>query len=90
MSQNRLLHPESEGCVFRLRASTPKDGTLIAEDVTDHATLERRICDPDGYRLPFCPRRGKGPLHVHDYRARPRRGTAQASGRDCASHLGVL
>jgi hypothetical protein len=70
MSQNRLPPPESEACLFQLRSSTPKGGTLIAEDVTDHATHERRICDPDGYRLPFCPRCGKGPLHVHDYRER--------------------
>jgi hypothetical protein len=70
MSQNRLPPPESEACLFQLRSSTQKGGTLIAEDVTDHATHERRICDPDGYRLPFCPRCGKGPLHVHDYRER--------------------
>ncbi len=50
MSQNRLPPPESEACLFRLRSSTQKGGTLIAEDVTDHATHERRICDPDGYR----------------------------------------
>ena len=69
MSQNRLPPPESEACLFRLRSSTQKGGTLIAEDVTDHATHERRICDPDGYRPPFCPRCGKR-LHVHDYRER--------------------
>src|SRR5207302_2631404 len=70
MSQNQLPPPESEACLFRLRSSSQKGGTLIAEEVTDHATHERRICDPDGYRLPFCPRCGKGPLHVHDYRER--------------------
>ena len=70
MSQNRLPPPESEACLFRLRSSTQKGGTLIAEDVTEHAKHERRICDPDGYRPPFCPRCGKGPLHVHDYRER--------------------
>jgi hypothetical protein len=70
MSQNQLPPPEYEACLFRLRSSTQKGGTLIAEDVTDHATHERRISDPDGYRLPFCPRCGKGPLHVHDYRER--------------------
>jgi hypothetical protein len=53
-----------------LRLSTQKGGTLIAEEVTDHATHEKRICDPDGYRPPFCPRCGEGPLHVHDYRER--------------------
>jgi hypothetical protein len=70
MSQNGLPPPEPQACLFRLRPSTQKGGTLVAEDVTDHATHERRICDPDGYRLPFCPRCGKGPLHVHDYRER--------------------
>lgn len=70
MSQNRLPPPESEACLFRLRSSTQKGGTLIAEEVTDHATHERRICDPDGYRPASCPRCGKGPLHVHDYRER--------------------
>src|SRR5207253_2889976 len=70
MSQNQLPPPESEACLFRLRSSTQKGGTLIAEDVTEHAKHERRICDPDGYRPPFCPRCGKGPLHVHDYRER--------------------
>jgi hypothetical protein len=76
MSQKRLPPPESEACLFRLRSSTQKGGTLIAEDVTDHATHERRICDPEGYRLPFCPRCGKGPLHRHDFRERVLRAEA--------------
>jgi len=70
MSQNQLPPPESEACLFRLRSSTQKGGTLIAEDVTDHAAHERRICDPDGYRPAFCPRCGERRLHVHDYRER--------------------
>jgi hypothetical protein len=70
MSQNRLPPPEFEACLFRLRSSTQKGGTLIAEQVIDHATHERRICDPDGYRPPFCPRCGECRLHVHDYRER--------------------
>jgi hypothetical protein len=70
MSRNRLPPPESEACLFRLRSSTQKGGTLIDEDVPDHATHERRICNLDGYRPPFCPRCGEGPLHVHDYRER--------------------
>lgn len=70
MSQNRLPPPQYEACLFRLRSSTQKGGTLIAEEVTDHSTHERRICDPDGYRLPFCPRCGGRRLHVHDYRER--------------------
>lgn len=70
MSQNRLPPPQYEACLFRLRSSTQKGGTLIAEEVTDHSTHERRICDPDGYRPPFCPRCGGRRLHVHDYRER--------------------
>jgi hypothetical protein len=53
-----------------LRPSTQKGGTLIAEDVTDRATHDRRICDPDGYRPPRCPTCGERRLHVHDYRER--------------------
>ena len=70
MSQNRLPPPESPACLFRLRSSTQKGGTPIAEEVTDHATHEKRICDPNGYRLPFCPRCKQTRLHVHDYRER--------------------
>ena len=51
-------------------ASTQKGGTLIAEDVTDLETHERRLCDPDGYRPSCCPRCGHAVLHVHDYRPR--------------------
>jgi hypothetical protein len=76
MSQNRLSPPQSEACLIRLRSSTQKGGTLIAEEVIDHATHERRICDPDGYRPPFCPRCGGRCLHVHDYRERVLRAEA--------------
>ena len=62
--------PEYEACLFRLRSSNQKGGTLIAEEVTDYTAHERRICDPDGYRPPFCPRCGGRRLHVHDYRGR--------------------
>ena len=72
MSQNRL--PPSQyyaACLVRLRTPTQKGGTLIAEEVTDHATHERYICDPDGYRRgTFCARCGDRRLHVHDYRER--------------------
>ena len=70
VSQNRLPPPHYEACLFRLRSSTQKGGTLIAEEVTDHRTHERRLCDPDGYRPAFCPRCGGWRLHVHDYRER--------------------
>jgi Domain of unknown function (DUF6431) len=70
MSQQRLPPPDPEACLVRLRPSTQKGGTLIAEDVTDWATHDRRICNPDGYRPPCCPRCGERRLHVHDYRER--------------------
>lgn len=70
MSQDRLPPPSQEACLVRLRSSSQKGGTIIAEDVTDRATHDRRICDPDGYRPPFCPNCGETTLHVHDYRER--------------------
>jgi hypothetical protein len=72
MSQNRLPPPHYyyEACLIRLRSSTQKGGTLIAEEVTDHAAHERCICDPNGYRQRFCPRCRGRRLHVHDYRER--------------------
>jgi len=70
MSQNRLPPPRVEACLVRARPSSQKGGTIIAEDVTDRATHERRICDPDGYRPAFCPNCREKTLHVHDYRER--------------------
>lgn len=70
MSQDRLPPPGSEACLVRLRPSSQKGGTIIAEDVTDRAAHERRICDPDGYRPAFCPNCRDTTLHVHDYRER--------------------
>jgi hypothetical protein len=70
MSQDRLPPPDPVACLVRLRPSTQKGGTLIAEDVTERAAHERRMCDPDGYRPPFCPTCGERRLHVHDYRER--------------------
>jgi hypothetical protein len=70
MSQDRLPPPEQEACLVRLRPSSQKGGTIVAEDVADLATHERRLCDPDGYRPRFCPRCGDKTLHVHDYRER--------------------
>ena len=82
MSQNRLPPPEPEACLDRLRPSSQKGGTIVAEDVTDLATHESRLCDPDGYRPKFCPRCGETTLHVHDYRERILRGEP---GRPVAS-----
>jgi len=70
MSQDRLPPPRQEACLVRLRSSSQKGGTIIAEDVTDLATHDRRLCDPDGYRPAFCPTCGEKTLHVHDYRER--------------------
>jgi Domain of unknown function (DUF6431) len=73
MSQNRLPPSPSyyEACLIRVRSSTQKGGTIIAEEVTDHVTHERCIRDPDGYRRgTFCARCGGRRLHVHDYRER--------------------
>lgn len=70
MSQDRLPSPDHEACLVRLRPSSQKGGTIIAEGVTDRATHDRRICDPDAYRPPFCPNCGERTLHVHDYRQR--------------------
>ena len=70
MSQERLAPPRVEACLVRVRSSSQKGGTIIAEDVTDRATHERRLCDPDGYRPAFCPRCRWKQLHVHDYRER--------------------
>lgn len=70
MSQDRLPPSEPEACLVRLRPSSQKGGTLVAEDVTDVATHERRLRAPDGYRPKACPRCGETRLHVHDYRER--------------------
>jgi hypothetical protein len=55
---------------LRLRPSSQKGGTLIAEAVTERAEHERRVCDPDGYRPAFCANCNGTVLHVHDYRER--------------------
>jgi hypothetical protein len=73
MSQDRLPPPEREACLVRLRPSSQKGGTIIAEDVTDRAMHDRRICNPYEYRPPFCPNCGETTLHVHDYRERTMR-----------------
>jgi hypothetical protein len=69
MSQ-RPSPPQAPRYLTRSYLSSQKGGTLIAEDVTDLATHERRLSDPDGYRPRCCPRCGHRVLHVHDYRWR--------------------
>ena len=75
MSQNQLPPSQYyEACLVRLRSPTQKGGTIIAEEVTDHAAHERCICDPNGYRQRiFCLRCRGRRLHVHDYRERVQR-----------------
>jgi hypothetical protein len=82
MSQDRLPPPEPEACLVRIRSSSQKGGTIVAEDVTDLATHNRRLCDPEGYRPRFCPNCRETTLHVHDYRERVLRAE---SGRPVAS-----
>jgi len=89
MSQERLPPPELEACLVRLRPSSQKGGTIIAEDVTDLATHERRLCDPDGYRPWFCPRCGGSTLHVHDYRWRVLRGEPSKRETSIVRHVCV-
>jgi len=50
MSRDRRPPPDHEACLVRLRPSSQKGGTIIAEDVTDRATHDRRICNPDRLR----------------------------------------
>jgi len=88
MSQDRLPPPDHEACLVRLRPSSQKGGTIIAEDVTDRATHDRRLCDPDGYRPAFCPNCGERRLHIHDYRERilraePGEPTARVVRHEC-------
>jgi len=68
VSQDRLPPPEGEACLVRLRPSSQKGGTIVAEDVTELATHEVRLSDPDGYRPAFCPGCRGTTLHIHDYR----------------------
>jgi hypothetical protein len=70
MSHDRLPPPCPPQCLYRPYPSSQKGGTLIAEEVTEPAAHHRRLCDPDGYRPPQCPRCGHHVLHVHGYRER--------------------
>ena len=70
MSRDRLPPPVPEACLCRPYRSSQKGGTLVAEEVTEAAAHQRRVCDPGGYRLDRCPRCGHGVVHVHGYRER--------------------
>jgi len=67
MSHDRLPPPDPPLCLIRCYPSSQKGGTLIAEDVVDRATHQRRLSDTDSYRPSRCPKCGHGALHVHDY-----------------------
>ena len=78
MTDNRSLSPAVEACLCRPYPSSQKGGTLIAEDVLDLASHERRLEDPDTYRPSACPRCGAA-LHIHDLRPRVLRGEASVA-----------
>ncbi len=61
--------PEAEACLTRRYPSSQKGGTLIAEDVVDLETHERRLACGDLYRPKACPRCGAR-IHIHDCRVR--------------------
>lgn len=70
MNHEWLPPPAPARCLILSRVSRYKGGTLIAEDVLDLATHERRLDDPDGYRPKTCARCGWNVLHVHDHPTR--------------------
>lgn len=74
----RPLPPAPEACLTRPYPSSQKGGTLIAEDVVDLATHERRLGAPDLYRPEACLRCGSA-VHLHDLRPRLLLGRAEGS-----------
>lgn len=75
----RIAPPPPPPCLVRPYPSSQKGGTLIAEGVVDLATHRERLCNPDAYRPPQCPRCGHTVLHVHDYRERTLRAEVAAA-----------
>jgi len=69
MTEDRPLSSAPEACLNRAYMSSQKGGTLIAEEVRDLETHERRLEEPDGYRPARCPRCGSR-MHLHDLRPR--------------------
>lgn len=69
MTEDRSLPPAAEACLDRGYASSQKGGTLVAEDVGDLASHERRLGRPDSYRPAGCPR-CHAAVHIHDLRPR--------------------
>jgi hypothetical protein len=70
MSPQRLPPPSTGACLDRPYPSSQKGGTLIVEGVQDRAEHERRLVDPEGYRLRSCPGCGHGVVHRHQYQER--------------------
>ena len=69
MTHDRSLSSALSSCLDEPYPSSQKGGTLIAAEVQDLATHQARLCDPDGYRPPNCPRCGAR-VHVHEFRSR--------------------
>lgn len=69
MSCSRFSTRIADEAVHQPYPAGQKGGTLIAEDVHDLVTHERRLDVPDAYRPSACPACG-ATVHVHDRRAR--------------------
>lgn len=69
MTEDQALSSAPESCLNRPYGSSQKGGTLIAEDVQDLESHERRLQSPDTYRPSSCLRCGKN-VHIHDLRPR--------------------
>lgn len=69
MTEDRSHSFAGPSCLDEPYPYGQKGGILIVEEVQDLATHEARLCDPDGYRPPSCPRSG-AQVHVHECRSR--------------------
>jgi hypothetical protein len=69
MIEDRSPSSAPKACLNRPYTSSQKGGTLIAEDVWDLETHERRLGSPDTYRPSGCLRCGAR-VHIHDLRPR--------------------
>jgi len=69
MTEDRSLSSAAPACLNRAYMSSQKGGTLIAEEVRDLESHERRLDDRDSYRPADCGRCGSK-VHTHDLRPR--------------------
>lgn len=67
-------------CLLQCRPSTQKGGTLVAGDILDRVSHQRRLSRPDGYRPGNCGNCDHDVLHVHDYRWRVLRAEPGCAG----------